>query len=255
VKVAAKVLMDLNKNGRSQRFSRTLQKPDINIEMNDALLNLKVNSSDKLQDFQKYIVNDWEDHRFNVLINARQIGASTMIAYSAIINSIEGKLCGIVVGKESTVRIYRDIINNILKINNVSGLITRNDNNAIDLITGGHIGYHVADNHTKSLRGRAFNRLYLTDYDFLNLNNREEFRCYVGSIISSTKQGKIVYQSTPRTSDGVTYLSKLPDHHTNIVNYNVVTSRDENWTTQMKTVIGSKVFNEEFNMTKYYHLL
>ena len=231
------------------------KKPNLNIEMDDSLLNLKITNSDKLYDFQKYIVNDWEDHKFNVLINARQIGASTMIAYSAIINAIQGKTCGILVGKESSVRIYQSLVRNILFVNNISGLLVCDNSKSIDLIAGGYIGYHIANEHANSLCGRAFDRVYLPDYDFLSATNREDFRCCILPTISSTERGKIIYQSTPKNHDGVIYLSKKPDYHTNIVNYNVVTSRDKNWTTEMKTAIGSRSFDEEFDMTKYYHLL
>ena len=203
--------------------------------------------------FQKEILMDFHENRFNIAKLPRQTGKSTtVVAYLlhyAIFN--DSVNIGILANKASTAR---ELLGRLqLAYENLPkwmqhGILVWNKGN-VELENGSKI--LAASTSASAVRGMSFNILFLDEFAFVPNHVAEQFFASVYPTITSGKSTKVIIISTP---NGMNHFYKMwedakngkNDYITNEVHWSQVPGRDAKWKAETMKNTSKRQFAQEF---------
>jgi len=203
--------------------------------------------------FQKEILMDFHNNRFNIAKLPRQTGKSTtVVAYLlhyAIFN--DSVNIGILANKASTAR---ELLGRLqLAYENLPkwmqhGILVWNKGN-VELENGSKI--LAASTSASAVRGMSFNILFLDEFAFVPNHVAEQFFASVYPTITSGKSTKVIIISTP---NGMNHFYKMwedarngkNDYTTNEVHWSQVPGRDAKWKEETLKNTSKRQFAQEF---------
>ena len=206
-----------------------------------------------MYDFQKEILMDFHNNRFNIAKLPRQTGKSTtVVAYLlhyAIFN--DSVNIGILANKASTAR---ELLGRLqLAYENLPkwmqhGILVWNKGN-VELENGSKI--LAASTSASAVRGMSFNILFLDEFAFVPNHVAEQFFASVYPTITSGKSTKVIIISTP---NGMNHFYKMwedarngkNDYITNEVHWSQVPGRDAKWKAETLKNTSKRQFAQEF---------
>ena len=205
-----------------------------------------------MYDFQKEILMDFHNNRFNIAKLPRQTGKSTtVVAYLlhyAIFN--DSVNIGILANKASTAR---ELLGRLqLAYENLPkwmqhGILVWNKGN-VELENGSKI--LAASTSASAVRGMSFNILFLDEFAFVPNHVAEQFFASVYPTITSGKSTKVIIISTP---NGMNHFYKMwedarngkNDYVTNEVHWSQVPGRDAKWKAETLKNTSKRQFAQE----------
>ena len=203
--------------------------------------------------FQKEILMDLHNNRFNIAKLPRQTGKSTtVVAYLlhyAIFN--DSVNIGILANKASTAR---ELLGRLqLAYENLPkwiqhGILVWNKGN-VELENGSKI--LAASTSASAVRGMSFNILFLDEFAFVPNHVAEQFFASVYPTITSGKSTKVIIISTP---NGMNHFYKMWEdarngkngYVTNEVHWSQVPGRDAKWKEETMKNTSKRQFAQEF---------
>ena len=203
--------------------------------------------------FQKEIMMDFHNNRFNIAKLPRQTGKSTtVVAYLlhyAIFN--DSVNIGILANKASTAR---ELLGRLqLAYENLPkwmqhGILVWNKGN-VELENGSKI--LAASTSASAVRGMSFNILFLDEFAFVPNHVAEQFFASVYPTITSGKSTKVIIISTP---NGMNHFYKMWEdarngkngYVTNEVHWSQVPGRDAKWKEETLKNTSKRQFAQEF---------
>ena len=203
--------------------------------------------------FQKEILMDFHNNRFNIAKLPRQTGKSTtVVAYLlhyAIFN--DSVNIGILANKASTAR---ELLGRLqLAYENLPkwmqhGILVWNKGN-VELENGSKI--LAASTSASAVRGMSFNILFLDEFAFVPNHVAEQFFASVYPTITSGKSTKVIIISTP---NGMNHFYKMWEdarngkngYITNEVHWSQVPGRDSKWKEETLKNTSKRQFAQEF---------
>ena len=206
-----------------------------------------------MYDFQKDILRDFHNNRFNIAKLPRQTGKSTTVVayllYYAIFN--DSVNIGILANKASTAR---ELLGRLqLAYENLPkwmqhGILVWNKGN-VELENGSKI--LAASTSASAVRGMSFNILFLDEFAFVPNHVAEQFFASVYPTITSGKSTKVIIISTP---NGMNHFYKMwedarrgkNDYVTNEVHWSQVPGRDAKWKEETIKNTSPRQFAQEF---------
>ena len=206
-----------------------------------------------MYDFQKKILMDFHENRFNIAKLPRQTGKSTtVVAYLlhyAIFN--DSVNIGILANKASTAR---ELLGRLqLAYENLPkwmqhGILVWNKGN-VELENGSKI--LAASTSASAVRGMSFNILFLDEFAFVPNHVAEQFFASVYPTITSGKSTKVIIISTP---NGMNHFYKMWEdarngkngYVTNEVHWSQVPGRDAKWKEETLKNTSKRQFAQEF---------
>ena len=207
----------------------------------------------KMYDFQKDILSDFHNHRFNIAKLPRQTGKSTTVVayllyYAIFYDSVN---IGILANKASTAR---ELLGRLqLAYENLPkwmqhGILVWNKGN-VELENGSKI--LAASTSASAVRGMSFNILFLDEFAFVPNHVAEQFFASVYPTITSGKSTKVIIISTP---NGMNHFYKMwedarrgkNDYVTNEVHWSQVPGRDAKWKEETIKNTSPRQFAQEF---------
>ena len=206
-----------------------------------------------MYDFQKEIMMDFHENRFNIAKLPRQTGKSTtVVAYLlhyAIFN--DSVNIGILANKASTAR---ELLGRLqLAYENLPkwmqhGILVWNKGN-VELENGSKI--LAASTSASAVRGMSFNILFLDEFAFVPNHVAEQFFASVYPTITSGKSTKVIIISTP---NGMNHFYKMWEdarngkngYVTNEVHWSQVPGRDGKWKEETLKNTSKRQFAQEF---------
>ena len=206
-----------------------------------------------MYDFQKKILMDFHENRFNIAKLPRQTGKSTtVVAYLlhyAIFN--DSVNIGILANKASTAR---ELLGRLqLAYENLPkwlqhGILVWNKGN-VELENGSKI--LAASTSASAVRGMSFNILFLDEFAFVPNHVAEQFFASVYPTITSGKSTKVIIISTP---NGMNHFYKTWEdarngkngYVTNEVHWSQVPGRDAKWKEETMKNTSKRQFAQEF---------
>jgi len=206
-----------------------------------------------MYDFQKKILMDFHENRFNIAKLPRQTGKSTtVVAYLlhyAIFN--DSVNIGILANKASTAR---ELLGRLqLAYENLPkwlqhGILVWNKGN-VELENGSKI--LAASTSASAVRGMSFNILFLDEFAFVPNHVAEQFFASVYPTITSGKSTKVIIISTP---NGMNHFYKMWEdarngkngYTTNEVHWSQVPGRDAKWKEETMKNTSKRQFAQEF---------
>ena len=206
-----------------------------------------------MYDFQKEILMDFHNNRFNIAKLPRQTGKSTtVVAYLlhyAIFN--DSVNIGILANKASTAR---ELLGRLqLAYENLPkwmqhGILVWNKGN-VELENGSKI--LAASTSASAVRGMSFNILFLDEFAFVPNHVAEQFFASVYPTITSGKSTKVIIISTP---NGMNHFYKMWEdarngkngYVTNEVHWSQVPGRDAKWKEETMKNTSKRQFAQEF---------
>ncbi len=206
-----------------------------------------------MYDFQKEIMMDFHQNRFNIAKLPRQTGKSTtVVAYLlhyAIFN--DSVNIGILANKASTAR---ELLGRLqLAYENLPkwmqhGILVWNKGN-VELENGSKI--LAASTSASAVRGMSFNILFLDEFAFVPNHVAEQFFASVYPTITSGKSTKVIIISTP---NGMNHFYKMWEdarngkngYVTNEVHWSQVPGRDAKWKEETLKNTSKRQFAQEF---------
>ena len=206
-----------------------------------------------MYDFQKEIMMDFHNNRFNIAKLPRQTGKSTtVVAYLlhyAIFN--DSVNIGILANKASTAR---ELLGRLqLAYENLPkwmqhGILVWNKGN-VELENGSKI--LAASTSASAVRGMSFNILFLDEFAFVPNHVAEQFFASVYPTITSGKSTKVIIISTP---NGMNHFYKTwedarrgkNNYVTNEVHWSQVPGRDAKWKEETLKNTSKRQFAQEF---------
>ena len=207
----------------------------------------------EMYDFQKKILMDFHENRFNIAKLPRQTGKSTtVVAYLlhyAIFN--DSVNIGILANKASTAR---ELLGRLqLAYENLPkwlqhGILVWNKGN-VELENGSKI--LAASTSASAVRGMSFNILFLDEFAFVPNHVAEQFFASVYPTITSGKSTKVIIISTP---NGMNHFYKMWEdarrgkngYTTNEVHWSQVPGRDAKWKEETMKNTSKRQFAQEF---------
>ena len=207
----------------------------------------------EMYDFQKDILMDFHNNRFNIAKLPRQTGKSTtVVAYLlhyAIFN--DSVNIGILANKASTAR---ELLGRLqLAYENLPkwmqhGILVWNKGN-VELENGSKI--LAASTSASAVRGMSFNILFLDEFAFVPNHVAEQFFASVYPTITSGKSTKVIIISTP---NGMNHFYKMWEdarngkngYVTNEVHWSQVPGRDAKWKEETLKNTSKRQFAQEF---------
>ena len=207
----------------------------------------------EMYDFQKKILMDFHDNRFNIAKLPRQTGKSTtVVAYLlhyAIFN--DSVNIGILANKASTAR---ELLGRLqLAYENLPkwlqhGILVWIKGN-VELENGSKI--LAASTSASAVRGMSFNILFLDEFAFVPNHVAEQFFASVYPTITSGKSTKVIIISTP---NGMNHFYKMWEdarrgkngYTTNEVHWSQVPGRDAKWKEETMKNTSKRQFAQEF---------
>ncbi len=206
-----------------------------------------------MYDFQKEILRDFHENRFNIAKLPRQTGKSTTVVayllYYAIFN--DSVNIGILANKASTAR---ELLGRLqLAYENLPkwmqhGILVWNKGN-VELENGSKI--LAASTSASAVRGMSFNILFLDEFAFVPNHVAEQFFASVYPTITSGKSTKVIIISTP---NGMNHFYKTWEdakrgkngYITNEVHWSQVPGRDAKWKEETLRNTSKRQFAQEF---------
>ena len=207
----------------------------------------------KMYDFQKKILTDFHENRFNIAKLPRQTGKSTTVVayllyYAIFFDSVN---IGILANKASTAR---ELLGRLqLAYENLPkwmqhGILVWNKGN-VELENGSKI--LAASTSASAVRGMSFNILFLDEFAFVPNHVAEQFFASVYPTITSGKSTKVIIISTP---NGMNHFYKMwedasrgrNDYTTNEVHWSQVPGRDAKWKEETIKNTSPRQFAQEF---------
>ena len=206
-----------------------------------------------MYDFQKEILMDFHNNRFNIAKLPRQTGKSTtVVAYLlhyAIFN--DSVNIGILANKASTAR---ELLGRLqLAYENLPkwmqhGILVWNKGN-VELENGSKI--LAASTSSSAVRGMSFNIIFLDEFAFVPNHVAEQFFASVYPTITSGKSTKVIIISTP---NGMNHFYKMWEdarngkngYVTNEVHWSQVPGRDAKWKEETLKNTSKRQFAQEF---------
>ena len=206
-----------------------------------------------MYDFQKKILNDFHENRFNIAKLPRQTGKSTTVVayllyYAIFYDSVN---IGILANKASTAR---ELLGRLqLAYENLPkwmqhGVLVWNKGN-VELENGSKV--LAASTSASAVRGMSFNILFLDEFAFVPNHVAEQFFASVYPTITSGKSTKVIIISTP---NGMNHFYKMwedarrgkNDYTTNEVHWSQVPGRDAKWKEETIKNTSPRQFAQEF---------
>ena len=206
-----------------------------------------------MYDFQKKILKDFHNNRFNIAKLPRQTGKSTTVVayllyYAIFYDSVN---IGILANKASTAR---ELLGRIqLAYENLPkwmqhGILVWNKGN-VELENGSKI--LAASTSASAVRGMSFNILFLDEFAFVPNHVAEQFFASVYPTITSGKSTKVIVISTP---NGMNHFYKMwedarrdkNNYVTNEVHWSQVPGRDAKWKEETIKNTSPRQFAQEF---------
>ena len=206
-----------------------------------------------MYDFQKEILRDFHENRFNIAKLPRQTGKSTTVVayllyYAIFYDSVN---IGILANKASTAR---ELLGRLqLAYENLPkwmqhGILVWNKGN-VELENGSKI--LAASTSASAVRGMSFNILFLDEFAFVPNHVAEQFFASVYPTITSGKSTKVIIISTP---NGMNHFYKMwedarrgkNDYVTNEVHWSQVPGRDNKWKEETIKNTSPRQFAQEF---------
>ena len=206
-----------------------------------------------MYDFQKEILRDFHENRFNIAKLPRQTGKSTTVVayllyYAIFYDSVN---IGILANKASTAR---ELLGRLqLAYENLPkwmqhGILVWNKGN-VELENGSKI--LAASTSASAVRGMSFNILFLDEFAFVPNHVAEQFFASVYPTITSGKSTKVIIISTP---NGMNHFYKMwedarrgkNDYTTNEVHWSQVPGRDAKWKEETIKNTSPRQFAQEF---------
>ena len=207
----------------------------------------------EMYDFQKGILRDFHENRFNIAKLPRQTGKSTTVVayllyYAIFYDSVN---IGILANKASTAR---ELLGRLqLAYENLPkwmqhGVLVWNKGN-VELENGSKI--LAASTSASAVRGMSFNILFLDEFAFVPNHVAEQFFASVYPTITSGKSTKVIIISTP---NGMNHFYKMwedarrgkNDYVTNEVHWSQVPGRDAKWKEETIKNTSPRQFAQEF---------
>jgi len=206
-----------------------------------------------MYDFQKKILMDFHENRFNIAKLPRQTGKSTtVVAYLlhyAIFN--DSVNIGILANKASTAR---ELLGRLqLAYENLPkwmqhGILVWNKGN-VELENGSKI--LAASTSASAVRGMSFNILFLDEFAFVPNHVAEQFFASVYPTITSGRSTKVIIISTP---NGMNHFYKMWEdarngkngYVTNEVHWSQVPGRNAKWKEETLKNTSKRQFAQEF---------
>ncbi len=207
----------------------------------------------EMYDFQKKILMDFHDNRFNIAKLPRQTGKSTTVVayllyYAIFYDSVN---IGILANKASTAR---ELLGRLqLAYENLPkwlqhGILVWNKGN-VELENGSKI--LAASTSASAVRGMSFNILFLDEFAFVPNHVAEQFFASVYPTITSGKSTKVIIISTP---NGMNHFYKMWEdarrgkngYTTNEVHWSQVPGRDAKWKEETMKNTSKRQFAQEF---------
>ena len=206
-----------------------------------------------MYDFQKDILQDFHNHRFNIAKLPRQTGKSTTVVayllyYAIFYDSVN---IGILANKASTAR---ELLGRLqLAYENLPkwmqhGILVWNKGN-VELENGSKI--LAASTSASAVRGMSFNILFLDEFAFVPNHVAEQFFASVYPTITSGRSTKVIIISTP---NGMNHFYKMWEdarngkngYVTNEVHWSQVPGRDAKWKEETLKNTSKRQFAQEF---------
>ena len=206
-----------------------------------------------MYDFQKKILKDFHNNRFNIAKLPRQTGKSTTVVayllyYAIFYDSVN---IGILANKASTAR---ELLGRLqLAYENLPkwmqhGILVWNKGN-VELENGSKI--LAASTSASAVRGMSFNILFLDEFAFVPNHVAEQFFASVYPTITSGKSTKVIVISTP---NGMNHFYKMwedarrnkNNYVTNEVHWSQVPGRDAKWKEETIKNTSPRQFAQEF---------
>ena len=206
-----------------------------------------------MYDFQKDILKDFHNHRFNIAKLPRQTGKSTTVVayllyYAIFYDSVN---IGILANKASTAR---ELLGRLqLAYENLPkwmqhGILVWNKGN-VELENGSKI--LAASTSASAVRGMSFNILFLAEFAFVPNHVAEQFFASVYPTITSGRSTKVIVISTP---NGMNHFYKMwedarrgkNNYITNEVHWSQVPGRDAKWKEETIKNTSKRQFAQEF---------
>jgi hypothetical protein len=207
----------------------------------------------EMYDFQKKILEDFHENRFNIAKLPRQTGKSTTVVayllfYAIFYDSVN---IGILANKASTAR---ELLSRLqLAYENLPkwmqhGVLVWNKGN-VELENGSKI--LAASTSASAVRGMSFNILFLDEFAFVPNHVAEQFFASVYPTITSGKSTKVIIISTP---NGMNHFYKMwedarrgkNEYVTNEVHWSQVPGRDAKWKEETIKNTSPRQFAQEF---------
>ena len=206
-----------------------------------------------MYDFQRRILQDFHENRFNIAKLPRQTGKSTTVVayllyYAIFYDSVN---IGILANKASTAR---ELLGRLqLAYENLPkwmqhGILVWNKGN-VELENGSKI--LAASTSASAVRGMSFNILFLDEFAFVPNHVAEQFFASVYPTITSGKSTKVIIISTP---NGMNHFYKMWEdarndkngYITNEVHWSQVPGRDKKWKEETIKNTSKRQFAQEF---------
>ena len=207
----------------------------------------------KMWDFQKKLIQNFHDHRFNIAKLPRQTGKSTtcvsyLLHYALFNDNVN---IGILANKLSTAR---DLLGRLqlayeqLPLWMQQGIVVYNKG-SMELENGSKI--LAASTSASAVRGMSFNIIFLDEFAFIPNHIAEQFFASVYPTITSGKSTKVIIISTP---NGMNHFYKLwidaqKDRNGYIwseVHWSEVPGRDAEWKKTTIANTSERQFTQEF---------
>jgi len=207
----------------------------------------------EMYDFQRKILEDFHENRFNIAKLPRQTGKSTTVVayllyYAIFYDSVN---IGILANKASTAR---ELLSRLqLAYENLPkwmqhGVLVWNKGN-VELENGSKI--LAASTSASAVRGMSFNILFLDEFAFVPNHVAEQFFASVYPTITSGKSTKVIIISTP---NGMNHFYKMWEdarrgkngYVTNEVHWSQVPGRDAKWKEETIKNTSPRQFAQEF---------
>ena len=206
-----------------------------------------------MYDFQRKILKDFHENRFNIAKLPRQTGKSTTVVayllyYAIFYDSVN---IGILANKASTAR---ELLGRLqLAYENLPkwmqhGVLVWNKGN-VELENGSKI--LAASTSASAVRGMSFNILFLDEFAFVPNHVAEQFFASVYPTITSGRSTKVIIISTP---NGMNHFYKMWEdarrgnngYVTNEVHWSQVPGRDAKWKEETLKNTSKRQFAQEF---------
>lgn len=206
-----------------------------------------------LRDYQKDLIKNFNDHRFNIVLASRQIGKSTsfeiFVMHYILFNS--DKRVAILANKAAN---SFDILR---KIKNAYELLPKWLQQGVKTWNQGRIELEngcsviAAATSSSSIRSKSINVLIIDEHAFVPQGVWEDFYASSYPTISSSKTSKVIFVSTP---NGMNHFYKFwtdaSAGKNKFVPYRVdwwqVPGRDEKWKEETIANVGLQTFNQEY---------
>ena len=207
----------------------------------------------KMWDFQKKLIQNFHDHRFNIAKLPRQTGKSTtcvsyLLHYALFNDNVN---IGILANKLSTAR---DLLGRLqlayeqLPLWMQQGIVVYNKG-SMELENGSKI--LAASTSASAVRGMSFNIIFLDEFAFIPNHIADQFFASVYPTISSGKSTKVIIVSTPH---GMNHFYRMwhdaekgsNEYVPTDVHWSEVPGRDAEWKRQTIANTSDQQFKVEF---------